>query len=181
VSETIEVEGATFNRCMGATEVCGRGGPLFTYTVFVQQGLGLQRDKVAAMIDRTLADPRGWTRGGGVRFQRVERNASTYVYLAKPHTVDRLCAPLQTDGQVSCSIGQRVVFNHDRWMDAVPHWKGSVKTYRQMVICHEFGHRIGQGHRFCTGAGNPAPVMQQQTYGLQGCHENSWPLTSELP
>ena len=94
------------------------------------------------------------------------------VCLATPETVDRLCYPLHTEGEVSCCVGSKVVVNLDRWENAVPHWDGSLRSYRRMLVCHEVGHRIGQGHRYCPGAGQLAPVMQQQTYGLQGCRRD---------
>jgi hypothetical protein len=129
-----------------------------------------------------LGDRRSWIAGGRVSFKRVSGGGNTQVYLASPENVDRLCEPLNTNGQVSCSIGSRVVFNVDRWRGAVSHWpsKNKVGTYRKMLINHEFGHRIGLGHQNCPGGGQPAPVMQQQTYGLQGCEANWWPRSYEL-
>jgi hypothetical protein len=127
-----------------------------------------------------LADRRGWIRGGRVAFQRVSSGANTQVLLAHPETVDALCYPLNTEGEVSCCQGTRVVLNVKRWRFGVPHWTGRLKTYRQMVVNHEFGHRIGKPHRWCQTPGEPAAVMQQQTYSLQGCRENSWPLDYEL-
>lgn len=177
---TLEVLGHTFYRVLGQSRIMGTRGPLFTYTVFVQRGLGLQREAIAKKIDTTLGDKRGWTRGA-VRFQRVEANANTFIYIASPDATDELCSPLQTEGKVSCCNGQRVVLNVERWNKGVIHWPGSVATYRQMLINHEMGHRIGKGHQNCRGAGTKAPVMQQQTYGLQKCLANSWPLDWELP
>ena len=118
-----------------------------------------------------------------MRFQRVASGADTDVLIAAPKTVDKLCYPLQTEGEVSCCVGRKVVINYLRWRDAVTHWPDdmSATTYRQMLINHEFGHRIGKGHARCPDEGNLAPVMQQQTYGLQGCRANAWPLDRELP
>ena len=127
-----------------------------------------------------MADERGWIRGGKVAFRRVEDGASTQVCLSTPETVDKLCAPLNTEGEVSCCQGTRVVINIKRWKHGVEHWTGPLTTYRQMLVQHEFGHRIGKPHRWCPAPHGLAPVMQQQTYSLQGCRANSWPLDSEL-
>ena len=71
--------------------------------------------------------------------------------------------------------GERAVINLARWATAVPDYQGDVATYRQYVVNHEVGHALGQGHEPCPGAGQPAPVMQQQTLGLEGCTKNAWP------
>ncbi|HVW34925.1 MAG TPA: DUF3152 domain-containing protein, partial [Acidimicrobiia bacterium] len=55
----------------------------------------------------------------------------------------------------------------------------TLAEYRAMVVNHETGHWLGFGHAFCSGPGQPAPVMQQQSMSLQGCAFNSWPLPSE--
>jgi len=169
-----------FRKALGGSPVVGTEGPLYTYTIYVQKGLGIRRPDIVSRVEKTLGDARGWTRGN-VRFQRVEDGAGTFVLVAGPDTVDKLCYPLKTEGKVSCCQGNRVVINSERWKLGVPHWTGTIHTYRQMLINHEIGHRIGKSHGFCQGADQKAPVMQQQTYGLQGCKANSWPLDSELP
>jgi Protein of unknown function (DUF3152) len=172
--------GKQFVRVPGSTPIFGTRGPLFTYTVFVQRGLGLWPKANARRIDAILSDPRGWTRGN-VRFRRVENGAGTSVLIADPNVTDAVCAPLKTEGQVSCCRDSFIVINVNRWKTGVPHWPNKdVYTYRQMLVNHEFGHRIGKGHQNCPSPGRKAPVMQQQTYGLQNCLANSWPLTSEL-
>ena len=175
-----QVGGLQFARVLGGTPRAGSSSAkLYTYTVYVQRDI---KGKLAFTneVDEILADKRGWIRGNKVAFQRVAKEGNTVIVLARPPIVDQLCAPLKTEGEVSCCLGSRIVINLKRWADGVPHWDGSVQTYRQMLINHEMGHRIGRGHGYCEGPGSLAPVMQQQTYGLQGCKGNSWPLTKEL-
>jgi Protein of unknown function (DUF3152) len=171
--------GKRFYRVPGTTKIAGTRGSLFTYTVYIQRGLGIWPVRAAERIDATLADARGWTRGA-VRFQRRETGAGTTVLIADPEVTDAICAPLQTEGKVSCCRDRYVVLNVERWRNGVPHWPRGIVTYRQMLINHEFGHRIGKSHERCPATGRKAPVMQQQTYGLQGCQANSWPLVHEL-
>jgi hypothetical protein len=48
-----------------------------------------------------------------------------------------------------------------------------------MVVDHETGHWLGHPHLSCGGRGRLAPVMMQQSKGLDGCRHNPWPLASE--
>ncbi len=158
----------------------GGGGRRYDYAVYVEDGIKIDRKGFAMDIAATLGDKRSWKQTGEVSFKQVKSKsqADTKVILASPKLVDRLCAPLDTDGYVSCTQGSSVILNLDRWRKAVPHFDSLLK-YRRMLTNHEIGHRIGQGHRECPGSGKKAPVMQQQTYGLQGCRANPWPLDSE--
>ena len=174
------VDGLPFLKILGESPVAGWGPASYTYSVYVEESILIRQKKFARQIEKILADERGWIRGGKVRFQRVDLNANTSLVLATPSTVDKLCYPLDTAGEVSCCQGTKVVINYERWKHGVPHWVGSQETYRQMLVNHEFGHRLGKPHRWCQVPGQPAAVMQQQTYGLQSCVENSWPLDYEL-
>ena len=138
--------------------------------------LGTFRQQVA----ETFADPRGW-RSAGVRFTRVARGGSFSVVLAEARTLPSFSPVCSV--RWSCRVGRHVVINQTRWRHASPSWNRAgrpVREYRHMVVNHETGHWLGHGHLGCPGRGRPAPVMMQQSKGLDGCRHNPWPLASEL-
>ncbi|RCV51267.1 DUF3152 domain-containing protein, partial [Marinitenerispora sediminis] len=150
-------------------------GPLRRYLVEVEEGLPGDAGDFAAAVDEVLGDPRGWV-GEGMSVQRVDSGPVDFrVALAAPETVDTMCYPLRTDGEVSCTQGERAIINQNRWVSGVRHFDGDLETYRVYVVNHEVGHALGHGHVDCPGDGKPAPVMQQQTLSLQGCQPNGWP------
>lgn len=165
----------TFVVTPGQSARAGTEGSLLTYTVEVETGLPFDPIEVAAVVDATLADPRSWIADGRHSFQRVPAGGDIRIVVATPGTTDELCAPLRTRGEVSCRNGQNVVLNALRWASAVPHYNGDVAGYRQYVVNHEVGHALGESHVDCPAPGAVAPVMLQQTYGLEGCVANSWP------
>ncbi|MEW2141554.1 DUF3152 domain-containing protein [Micromonospora vinacea] len=168
-----------FTAADGETPVHGTDGPLRRYRVVVERGAGQDADVFAATVDEVLADPRSWIASDELRVQRVaDAGAADFtIYLATPVTSERMCAEggLTTERYTSCRLPGEVVINLARWMEAVPDYGASLDTYRTYVINHEVGHEFGEDHEACPGPGEPAPVMQQQTYGLQGCVANAWP------
>ncbi|MFI5956533.1 DUF3152 domain-containing protein [Cryptosporangium sp. NPDC051539] len=171
----------TFTTAGGSTAVRGSTGALVRYQVRVEKGSGQKPDEFAAAVDATLSDPRGWTAAKKWRFQRVSGgNADAVILLATPETTNRICRAggLDPGGYTSCRTGDQVVINLARWLLAVPAFGGDLATYRQYVVNHEMGHQLGHGHVLCGGSGKPAPVMQQQTLGLQGCTPNAWPFVN---
>ncbi|MFC5925136.1 DUF3152 domain-containing protein [Micromonospora vulcania] len=155
----------------------GGGGRLLRYRVAVERDIrGLPVADVAAEVSATLNDPRGWTAGGTRRLHRVgaDTPADFTVYLATPGTRDELCQD-NPDGYTSCRKGDKVVLNVARWVKSVPGYSAGLAGYRQYMVNHEVGHRLGMGHERCPGRGRPAPVMQQQTLGMHGCTANAWP------
>ena len=155
----------------------GSAGRVITFDVRVQAGLPYDADDVAEAIADTLADPRSWRADGRQRFRLVSdpAKAELHAYLVTPDTTDRLCAPLLTRGEVSCQQGRAVVLNARRWAYGVRDFDGQVGLYRQYLVNHEFGHYLGYGHVECPANGRRAPVMMQQTKGLDGCKTNAWP------
>ena len=150
-----------------------------TYRVEVETGTGQSAPAFAAAVDATLADPASWTGQGRWSLQRVDGDAVVdfVIRLATPATVGKVCeaAGLEDAAYSSCRTGQFIMINLDRWLQAVPEYGGDVALYRQYVINHEVGHGLGFGHQACPGPGRPAPVMQQQTLGLNGCRPNGSP------
>ena len=164
-----------FTRAAGESGVRGAGS-LVTYTVEVEDAVGYSADEFARIVDATLADPRSWTADGSVSFQRVADGGQVRVVLATPGTVDGLCLPLQTNGRYSCHQDGTVALNSDRWLDGTDEWSGPLAEFRHYAVNHEMGHAIGHSHEYCAGAGQLAPVMMQQSKGLDGCLPNGWPF-----
>ncbi|WP_412541625.1 DUF3152 domain-containing protein [Longispora sp. K20-0274] len=167
----------TFRGLPGDGARLGPSGTLLRFQVVVENGIGnLEPATVAGVVEAVLGDRRGWTAEGAWSFQRVgEGQVPDFtVYVATPDTRDDLCG-MGVDGYTSCRNGDNVVLNVARWAEGVPGYGAPLAQYREYMINHEVGHRLGLDHELCPGAGRPAPVMQQQTLGLQGCLPNSWP------
>jgi len=159
-------------------------GRLYRVDVRVEDGLGLDPDDVARAIGLTLDDPRSWRSTGRARFSVVPlgQRADLHAYVVTPGTTDRLCYPLLTRGEVSCRAGDKVVLNAKRWVfgaEAYGTDPEDVADYREYLVNHEFGHALGRSHVGCPAPGRPAPVMLQQTKGLQGCRANPWPSVTK--
>jgi len=164
----------TFAVAPGRTDVVGTG-TLVTYSVEVEDGVPVPVPDVAAVVDSALADPRSWTAEGEWSLQRTDDEPQVRILVASPDTSDELCAPLRTNGELSCRNGGDVVLNALRWTEGADSWGEDVAGYQQYVVNHELGHFLGNGHEGCPQDGDPAPVMLQQTLGLQGCVPNGWP------
>jgi hypothetical protein len=164
----------TFAVAPGASEPFGSGAEV-RYSVEVETGVPLDPAQVAGIVDGVLADPRSWSGSGEWTLQRTDADPDVRILITSPDTTDALCAPLRTNGQVSCRNGENVVLNALRWTQGARSWGDDVVGYRQYLVNHELGHFLGFGHVGCPGEGEPAPVMLQQTLGLQGCAPNAWP------
>jgi hypothetical protein len=149
-----------------------------TYSIETDGPVVSDVGELAGIAAQTYADPRGWS-GAGIEFQRVDSSGSFTIVLANPNAVPGY-SPGVCDTTYSCQSGRYVVINDARWSQGSPNWPGALSAYRQMVLNHETGHWLGLGHAFCSGPGELAPVMQQQSIDLLGCATNSWPLGWEL-
>jgi hypothetical protein len=150
-----------------------------TYDVSTKGAVTASFSEFKLLANQTLNDPRGWSRMN-VRFVEVVNGGQFSLVLAEASQVG---AYPGCSSDYSCRTGRLVLINQDRWMGATPSWNqagGSLRDYRHMVVNHETGHWLGHGHTSCGGAGQAAPVMQQQSIDLQGCSFNPWPLAGEL-
>ncbi|MFT4010067.1 MAG: DUF3152 domain-containing protein [Nocardioidaceae bacterium] len=151
----------------------------FTYVVTTRGHLTAGLAQFAKQAQQTYDDPRGW-RSAGYAFKRVERGGDFTLVLSQASQVPTFGYPCSST--YSCRVGRYVIINQDRWLRTTPVWKKSGlgrRNYRHLVVNHETGHWLGHRHEYCGGRGQLAPVMQQQSKGLQGCKANPWPLPHE--
>jgi hypothetical protein len=163
-------------------------GKVLTFRVDVERGLPLDAQLFSDAVYRTLNDERGWGHGGTMTFERVSTgHADIVVTLASPGTTAKWCAKSGLDTRVenvSCDAAStpRTMINAYRWARGAETFGASrMEAYRQMLINHEVGHRLGHHHEGCPSPGAPAPVMMQQTkfLSLNGgptCEPNPWPF-----
>ncbi len=152
-----------------------------TYVVATKGTIKADVNEFVSQVAETLNSPLGWSRLG-VRFDRVDSGGQFTVWLTEASQVPSF-SPTGCDAIVSCTVGDNVIINETRWLNGSDAWNaagGSLRDYRHMVLNHETGHWLGHGHEYCSGAGQVAPVMQQQTINMQGCKPNAWPLSSEM-
>ncbi|MFB6620157.1 DUF3152 domain-containing protein [Streptomyces sp. NPDC056367] len=174
----------TFDTVPGVAKAPGKGKTV-RYRVDVEQGLGLDPALFAEAVHRTLNDDRSWGHGGAMTFERVPGGEADFVItLASPGTTGKWCAKSGLDttvDNVSCDSAstERVMINAFRWAQGSPTYgPEQMLSYRQMLINHEVGHRLGHGHVNCKTPGALAPIMQQQTKSLDidgiQCKPNPW-------
>ncbi|MEV5043348.1 DUF3152 domain-containing protein [Streptomyces griseoincarnatus] len=173
----------TFYAVKGIDKAPGKGRRV-TYRVDVERGLDLDGALFAEAVHRTLNDRRSWAHDG-LAFERIETGDAEFVItLASPETTADWCAKSgldTTEDNVSCDSAatERVMINAYRWAQGAETYGDKMFAYRQMLINHEIGHRLGHNHVTCDKDGDLAPVMQQQTkfleYGGISCRPNAWP------
>lgn len=150
-----------------------------TYSVTTRGRITASVADFRRLAQQTYDDPRGW-RWAGVEFRRVPRGGDFTLVLASAAAVPSFSS--QCSSTWSCRVGRHVIINQERWQHASPAWNRagrSLRDYRHLVVNHETGHWLGQGHASCPPGGGPAPVMMQQSKGTGACRFNPWPLDWE--
>ncbi|MFE7381333.1 DUF3152 domain-containing protein [Streptomyces zhihengii] len=173
-----------FEAVPGLDKAPGKGRKV-RYRIDVEKGLGLDTGLFARAVQETLNDDRSWAHNGAMTFERISSGEPEFVLtLASPGTTGVWCAKSGLDttvDNVSCDSAstERVMINAYRWArGAETYGPKAMHAYRQMLINHEVGHRLGHNHVNCTTPGALAPVMQQQTKSLDvggvSCRPNPW-------
>ncbi|MDR2373070.1 MAG: DUF3152 domain-containing protein [Bifidobacteriaceae bacterium] len=152
-----------------------------TYEIAAKGSVGVDLEDFAAQVAEFLADPKGWP-AAGIEFRRVPSDGMITVWLTEDSQVPSFSSICSTG--LSCSIDRNIIINEVRWVESAPPGVMDdvpVRDYRMMVVNHEVGHWLGHhNHSYCPGAGQIAPLMMQQSKGLNGCVFNPYPLPSEL-
>ncbi|MGZ2357770.1 DUF3152 domain-containing protein [Streptomyces sp. 372A] len=173
-----------FDTVPGSAKAPGKG-TVHRYRIDVEKGLGLDAGLFAQAVQKTLNDDRSWAHDGAMTFERISEGEPDFVItLASPGTTGAWCAKSGLDtmeDNVSCDSAatERVMINAYRWAQgSATFGPDKLFSYRQMLINHEVGHRLGHNHESCRTEGTLAPVMQQQTKTLDldgiKCRPNAW-------
>lgn len=173
-----------FEAVPGLAKAPGKGTE-HRYRIDVEKGLGLDAGLFAEAVQKTLNDDRSWAHNGAMTFERISSGQPDFVItLASPGTTADWCEKSgldTTEDNVSCDSAatDRVMINAYRWAQGASTFgPDKLLPYRQMLINHEVGHRLGHNHVSCRTPGALAPVMQQQTKTLDldgiKCRPNPW-------
>lgn len=124
-------------------------------------------DDILLAVTAYLNDPDGW----GRLFEPVTSNEDFIIRLSSSHTITDLCG---LPSNLSCAEvgGTKMYLNADRWFHGAPKSKQTIENYRQYMVSHEVGHILGHDHKKCPCIGCKAPIMMQQTLGIDKCVPN---------
>ena len=148
-----------------------------TYEIAFKGSPAANHQQFADHVAKTLADGRGWTMHGQIKYRKVSSGAQMVVWLVREDHMADFGPPCMY--LWSCRSGKNVAINDTRWRTATPTWSLGLDNYQHYVVEHEVGHWMGQSHASCGGAGQAAPVMMQQSKGVAPCKNQVWPLLWE--
>lgn len=139
------------------------------YTTTVDADVRYSQTQFDFEVDVYLHSPDGWE-SQGYTFERSNR-PDIEIHLSSPATTKRVgCSE-----SLSCAElgGKHMYLNAMRWTSGSKESRLSLSDYRQYMVSHEMGHILGHDHETCGGAGQPAPIMMQQTLGIGECSPNT--------
>ena len=127
--------------------------------------------QIEAYVTIYLNDPDGWN-SKGYSFEPVSSNEDVLIRLSSPKTIEESCG---LSKNLSCAElgGKNMYLNAFRWFHGSSKSKLNLEDYRQYMVSHEIGHILGFNHQTCPCVGCKAPIMMQQTLGIQKCIPNT--------
>lgn len=161
------------------------------YVVEVEQGVDTAGsggdDALAALVDATLNNPKGWINDPRFRFEHVAEDADPdmRIQLTSVGTTNTMCGgglEMETSCHIKLEDTSYVVLNESRWVRGAASFNGDLGSYRQYLLNHEVGHGLGYAtHEACGGDGELAPIMMQQTLSLSNSELNSFSPEAVYP
>ena len=130
-----------------------------------------------AFILQTLNDGRAWP------FQWIESSRAPHwiVTLEDQAYIDSVARGIKGLSVTFLSETPASMLSLQNWVTVPRPLEGlySRTDYCRYLVLHECGHALGLSHARTCGPDGKAPIMIQQTRGLQGCAKNTWPLPNE--
>ena len=145
--------------------------PKVRYVARVDPDVRYSQEEFAELLQIYLADPEGWE-AHGYTFELVKNRPDVTIRLSSPATITKTCG---LPDNLSCAElgGRNMYLNAMRWVHGSSKSGQDLTGYRQYVVSHEMGHILGHDHVKCPGPGQPAPIMMQQTIGIDECTANT--------
>lgn len=153
----------------------------YTYDISVDEGLGMDTKKLAEGISAVLNDKRSWA-SDGYSAHQMTSGAQYHIFILSPAETDNRCSPGISQGYYSCTIGNSVFINSDRWFNGDESFiarGGTINEYRIYLLNRQMGLALGMEEAECKAVGELSPAMEAQTKSDSPCKANGWPYPNK--